>query len=152
MQPPKSYSVGGQRSLQASLQAPGQTTGVAGARVGAAGLGRHESGPSSSDHQDPVSPPIAPPSWVPDPPPMDPDGDIDFILAPAVGSLTTASAGTGQGPSTSTIPGPSSENSLVESKDRKANAHLILKLMCDSMSLRPYLRELLSAKYVILEK
>lgn len=38
----------------------------------AAGLGRHESGPSSSDHQDPVSPPIAPPSWVPDPPPMDP--------------------------------------------------------------------------------
>uniref|UniRef100_A0A8C1SGC9 E3 ubiquitin-protein ligase UBR5 n=1 Tax=Cyprinus carpio TaxID=7962 RepID=A0A8C1SGC9_CYPCA len=55
----------------------------------AAGLGRHESGPSSSDHQDPVSPPIAPPSWVPDPPPMDPDGDIDFILAPAVGSLTT---------------------------------------------------------------
>ncbi|MBN3274321.1 UBR5 ligase, partial [Polyodon spathula] len=112
----------------------------------AAGLGRHESGPSSSDHQDPVSPPIAPPSWVPDPPPMDPDGDIDFILAPAVGSLTTASAGTGQGPSTSTIPGPSSEPSLVESKDRKANAHLILKLMCDSMGLRPYLRELLSAK------
>ncbi|XP_016395987.1 E3 ubiquitin-protein ligase UBR5-like [Sinocyclocheilus rhinocerous] len=71
----------------------------------AAGLGRHESGPSSSDHQDPVSPPIAPPSWVPDPPPMDPDGDIDFILAPAVGSLTTASTGTSQGPSTSTIPG-----------------------------------------------
>uniref|UniRef100_A0A8C2CXR6 Ubiquitin protein ligase E3 component n-recognin 5 n=1 Tax=Cyprinus carpio TaxID=7962 RepID=A0A8C2CXR6_CYPCA len=70
----------------------------------AAGLGRHESGPSSSDHQDPVSPPIAPPSWVPDPPPMDPDGDIDFILAPAVGSLTTASTGTNQGPSTSTIP------------------------------------------------
>ncbi|XP_041104643.1 E3 ubiquitin-protein ligase UBR5 isoform X6 [Polyodon spathula] len=112
----------------------------------AAGLGRHESGPSSSDHQDPVSPPIAPPSWVPDPPPMDPDGDIDFILAPAVGSLTTASAGTGQGPSTSTIPGPSSEPSLLESKDRKVNAHLILKLMCDSMGLRPYLRELLSAK------
>ncbi|XP_066547011.1 E3 ubiquitin-protein ligase UBR5 isoform X4 [Amia ocellicauda] len=112
----------------------------------AAGLGRHESGPSSSDHQDPVSPPIAPPSWVPDPPPMDPDGDIDFILAPAVGSLTTASTGTGQGPSTSTIPGPSSEPSVVESKDRKANAHLILKLMCDSVVLRPYLRELLSAK------
>ncbi|MGH0164888.1 UNVERIFIED_CONTAM: hypothetical protein FKN15_048117 [Acipenser sinensis] len=38
MQPPKSYSVGGQRSsrgsLQASPQAPGQTTGVAGARLG----------------------------------------------------------------------------------------------------------------------
>lgn len=33
------------------------------------------------------------------------DGDIDFILAPAVGSLTTATTGTGQGPSTSTIPG-----------------------------------------------
>lgn len=33
------------------------------------------------------------------------DGDIDFILAPAVGSLTTASTGTSQGPSTSTIPG-----------------------------------------------
>ncbi|MGH0170373.1 UNVERIFIED_CONTAM: hypothetical protein FKN15_058721 [Acipenser sinensis] len=32
MQPPKSYSVGGQRSLQARPQAPGQTTGVAGAR------------------------------------------------------------------------------------------------------------------------
>ncbi|XP_057195669.1 E3 ubiquitin-protein ligase UBR5 [Triplophysa rosa] len=112
----------------------------------AAGLGRHESGPSSSDHQDPVSPPIAPPSWVPDPPPMDPDGDIDFILAPAVGSLTTASTGTSQGPSTSTIPGPSSEPSVVESKDRKANAHLILKLMCDSVVLRPHLRELLSAK------
>ncbi|XP_073780758.1 E3 ubiquitin-protein ligase UBR5 isoform X26 [Danio rerio] len=112
----------------------------------AAGLGRHESGPSSSDHQDPVSPPIAPPSWVPDPPPMDPDGDIDFILAPAVGSLTTASTGTSQGPSTSTIPGPSSEPSVVESKDRKANAHLILKLMCDSIVLRPHLRELLSAK------
>uniref|UniRef100_A0A673GPV6 E3 ubiquitin-protein ligase UBR5 n=1 Tax=Sinocyclocheilus rhinocerous TaxID=307959 RepID=A0A673GPV6_9TELE len=112
----------------------------------AAGLGRHESGPSSSDHQDPVSPPIAPPSWVPDPPPMDPDGDIDFILAPAVGSLTTASTGTNQGPSTSTIPGPSSEPSVVESKDRKANAHLILKLMCDSVVLRPHLRELLSAK------
>uniref|UniRef100_A0A674A799 E3 ubiquitin-protein ligase UBR5 n=1 Tax=Salmo trutta TaxID=8032 RepID=A0A674A799_SALTR len=112
----------------------------------AAGLGRHESGPSSSDHQDPVSPPIAPPSWVPDPPPMDPDGDIDFILAPAVGSLTTASTGTSQGPSTSTIPGPSSEPSVVESKDRKANAHLILKLMCDSMVLRPHLRELLSSK------
>uniref|UniRef100_A0A6Q2YGA9 E3 ubiquitin-protein ligase UBR5 n=1 Tax=Esox lucius TaxID=8010 RepID=A0A6Q2YGA9_ESOLU len=111
----------------------------------AAGLGRHESGPSSSDHQDPVSPPIAPPSWVPDPPPMDPDGDIDFILAPAVGSLTTASTGTSQGPSTSTIPGPS-EPSAVESKDRKANAHLILKLMCDSVVLRPHLRELLSAK------
>lgn len=43
----------------------------------AAGLGRHESGPSSSDHQDPVSPPIAPPSWVPDPPPMDPG---EFML------------------------------------------------------------------------
>ncbi|XP_035381953.1 E3 ubiquitin-protein ligase UBR5 isoform X1 [Electrophorus electricus] len=112
----------------------------------AAGLGRHESGPSSSDHQDPVSPPIAPPSWVPDPPPMDPDGDIDFILAPAVGSLTTASTGPSQGPSTSTIPGPSSEPSVVESKDRKANAHLILKLMCDSVVLRPHLRELLSAK------
>ncbi|XP_010744918.1 E3 ubiquitin-protein ligase UBR5 isoform X6 [Larimichthys crocea] len=112
----------------------------------AAGLGRHESGPSSSDHQDPVSPPIAPPSWVPDPPPMDPDGDIDFILAPAVGSLTTASTGTSQGPSTSTIPGPSTESSVVESKDRKANAHLILKLMCDSVVLRPHLRELLSAK------
>lgn len=38
------------------------------------------------------------------------DGDIDFILAPAVGSLTTATTGTGQGPSTSTIPG---ENSVV---------------------------------------
>lgn len=33
------------------------------------------------------------------------DGDIDFILAPAVGSLTTAATGSGQGPSTSTIPG-----------------------------------------------
>lgn len=43
-------------------------------------------------------------------------------------------------------PGPSSEPSVVESKDRKANAHLILKLMCDSMVLRPHLRELLSAK------
>lgn len=42
--------------------------------------------------------------------------------------------------------GPSSEPSVVESKDRKANAHLILKLMCDSMVLRPHLRELLSAK------
>ncbi|XP_048448569.1 E3 ubiquitin-protein ligase UBR5-like [Rhincodon typus] len=71
----------------------------------AAGLGRHESGASSSDHQDPVSPPIAPLSWAPDPPAIDPDGDIDFILAPAVGSLTTAASGTGQGPSTSTIPG-----------------------------------------------
>lgn len=37
---------------------------------------------------------------------------------------------------------------MVESKDRKANAHLILKLMCDSAVLRPHLRELLSAKYV----
>lgn len=37
---------------------------------------------------------------------------------------------------------------MVESKDRKANAHLILKLMCDSVVLRPHLRELLSAKYV----
>uniref|UniRef100_A0A8B9JAN1 E3 ubiquitin-protein ligase UBR5 n=1 Tax=Astyanax mexicanus TaxID=7994 RepID=A0A8B9JAN1_ASTMX len=74
------------------------------------------------------------------------NGDIDFILAPAVGSLTTASTGPSQGPSTSTIPGPSSEPSVVESKDRKANAHLILKLMCDSVVLRPHLRELLSAK------
>ncbi|MXQ94451.1 hypothetical protein E5288_WYG022440 [Bos mutus] len=112
----------------------------------AAGLGRHEAGASSSDHQDPVSPPIAPPSWVPDPPAMDPDGDIDFILAPAVGSLTTAATGTGQGPSTSTIPGPSTEPAVVESKDRKANAHFILKLLCDSVVLQPYLRELLSAK------
>ncbi|XP_072562057.1 E3 ubiquitin-protein ligase UBR5 isoform X7 [Paramormyrops kingsleyae] len=112
----------------------------------AAGLGRHESGPSSSEHQDPVSPPIAPPSWVPDPPPMDPDGDIDFILAPAVGSITTTASSTGQGPSTSTIPGPSSEPSMVDSKDRKSNAHLILKLMCNSVVLHPYLRELLSAK------
>ncbi|ERE60414.1 E3 ubiquitin-protein ligase [Cricetulus griseus] len=112
----------------------------------AAGLGRHEAGASSSDHQDPVSPPIAPPSWVPDPPSMDPDGDIDFILAPAVGSLTTAATGSGQGPSTSTIPGPSTEPSVVESKDRKANAHFILKLLCDSAVLQPYLRELLSAK------
>uniref|UniRef100_A0A8C0XGE5 E3 ubiquitin-protein ligase UBR5 n=1 Tax=Castor canadensis TaxID=51338 RepID=A0A8C0XGE5_CASCN len=112
----------------------------------AAGLGRHEAGASSSDHQDPVSPPIAPPSWVPDPPAMDPDGDIDFILAPAVGSLTTAATGSGQGPSTSTIPGPSTEPSVVESKDRKANAHFILKLLCDSVVLQPYLRELLSAK------
>ncbi|XP_041422518.1 E3 ubiquitin-protein ligase UBR5 isoform X11 [Xenopus laevis] len=111
----------------------------------AAGLGRHEAG-ASSDHQDPVSPPIAPPSWVPDPPAMDPDGDIDFILAPAVGSLTTASTVPGQGPSTSTIPGPSSEPSVVESKDRKANAHFILKLLCDSIVLQPYLRDLLSAK------
>ncbi|CAH2285684.1 E3 ubiquitin- ligase UBR5 isoform X4 [Pelobates cultripes] len=111
----------------------------------AAGLGRHESG-ASNDHQDPVSPPIAPPSWVPDPPAMDPDGDIDFILAPAVGSLNTASTGTGQGASTSTIPGPSSEPSVVESKDRKANAHFILKLLCDSTVLQPYLRDLLSAK------
>lgn len=38
----------------------------------AAGLGRHESGASSSDHQDPVSPPIAPLSWAPDPPAIDP--------------------------------------------------------------------------------
>lgn len=38
----------------------------------AASMSRHESGPSSGEHQDPVSPPIAPPSWVPDPPPMDP--------------------------------------------------------------------------------
>lgn len=38
---------------------------------------------------------------------------------------------------------------MVESKDRKANAHLILKLMCDSVVLRPHLRELLSAKYVL---
>lgn len=45
----------------------------------AAGVGRHESGPSSSDHQDPVSPPIAPPSWVPDPPPMDP-GECVWVL------------------------------------------------------------------------
>ncbi|KAF4798084.1 hypothetical protein TURU_067051 [Turdus rufiventris] len=80
----------------------------------AAGLGRHEAGSSSSDHQDPVSPPIAPPSWVPDPPAMD--------------------------------PGPSTEPSVVESKDRKANAHFILKLLCDSVVLQPYLRELLSAK------
>uniref|UniRef100_A0A672NC37 E3 ubiquitin-protein ligase UBR5 n=1 Tax=Sinocyclocheilus grahami TaxID=75366 RepID=A0A672NC37_SINGR len=140
-----------------SSNSSGNRTGSSGSRglrlremmrrsLRAAGLGRHESGPSSSDHQDPVSPPIAPPSWVPDPPPMDPDGDIDFILAPAVGSLTTASTGTSQGPSTSTIPGPSSEPSVVESKDRKANAHLILKLMCDSVVLRPHLRELLSAK------
>uniref|UniRef100_A0A3B3RV32 Ubiquitin protein ligase E3 component n-recognin 5 n=1 Tax=Paramormyrops kingsleyae TaxID=1676925 RepID=A0A3B3RV32_9TELE len=91
----------------------------------AAGLGRHESGPSSSEHQDPVSPPIAPPSW------------------PCPHAL---SAGTGQGPSTSTIPGPSSEPSMVDSKDRKSNAHLILKLMCNSVVLHPYLRELLSAK------
>lgn len=46
-------------------------------------------------------------------------------------------------------PGPSSEPSVMESKDRKANAHLILKLMCDSVILRPYLRELLSAKYAL---
>jgi E3 ubiquitin-protein ligase EDD1 len=45
----------------------------------AAGLGRHEAGASSSDHQDPVSPPIAPPSWVPDPPSMDP-GKSSFVL------------------------------------------------------------------------
>lgn len=45
----------------------------------AAGLGRHETGPSSSDHQDPVSPPIAPPSWVPDPPPMDPGEFSSFL-------------------------------------------------------------------------
>lgn len=44
--------------------------------------------------------------------------------------------------------GPSNESPVVESKDRKANAHLILKLMCDSVVLRPHLRELLSAKYV----
>lgn len=37
----------------------------------------------------------------------------------------------------------------MESKDRKANAHLILKLMCDSVVLRPHLRELLSAKYAL---
>lgn len=46
----------------------------------AAGLGRHEAGASSSDHQDPVSPPIAPPSWVPDPPAMDPGKTCYFIL------------------------------------------------------------------------
>lgn len=45
----------------------------------AAGLGRHEAGASSSDHQDPVSPPIAPPSWVPDPPAMDP-GKICYFI------------------------------------------------------------------------
>lgn len=50
----------------------------------AAGVGRHESGPSSSDHQDPVSPPIAPPSWVPDPPPMDP-GECIWILTLYIG-------------------------------------------------------------------
>ncbi|MGH0144226.1 UNVERIFIED_CONTAM: hypothetical protein FKN15_002641 [Acipenser sinensis] len=33
MQPCQSYHVGGQRSLQAGLQAPGETTGVAGARL-----------------------------------------------------------------------------------------------------------------------
>lgn len=48
----------------------------------AAGLGRHEAGASSSDHQDPVSPPIAPPSWVPDPPAMDP-GKITNALVDA---------------------------------------------------------------------
>ncbi|XP_048881123.1 E3 ubiquitin-protein ligase UBR5-like isoform X6 [Brienomyrus brachyistius] len=108
-------------------------------------LSRHESGPPSNDHQDPTSPPIVPPSWVPDPPPMDPDGDIDFILAPAVGSLAAASAGPGPVPSTSTVPGPS-ETTVLETRDRKANAHLILKMMCDSAVLRPYIRELLSAK------
>lgn len=46
----------------------------------AAGLGRHEAGASSSDHQDPVSPPIAPPSWVPDPPAMDPGKICYFIV------------------------------------------------------------------------
>lgn len=45
----------------------------------AAGLGRHEAGASSSDHQDPVSPPIAPPSWVPDPPAMDPGKTCYFV-------------------------------------------------------------------------
>lgn len=44
------------------------------------------------------------------------------------------------------IIGPSTEPSVVESKDRKANAHFILKLLCDSVVLQPYLRELLSAK------
>lgn len=44
------------------------------------------------------------------------------------------------------ITGPSTEPSVVESKDRKANAHFILKLLCDSVVLQPYLRELLSAK------
>ncbi|MGH0147105.1 UNVERIFIED_CONTAM: hypothetical protein FKN15_014017 [Acipenser sinensis] len=37
VQPPQSYSVGGQRSLQASQQVPGQTTGVTGARDTIAG-------------------------------------------------------------------------------------------------------------------
>ncbi|XP_069477553.1 E3 ubiquitin-protein ligase UBR5 isoform X1 [Ambystoma mexicanum] len=140
-----------------SSNGPGNRTGSSSSRslrlremmrrsLRAAGLGRHEAGASTNDHQDPVSPPIAPPSWVPDPPAMDPDGDIDFILAPAVGSLTTATAPTGQGTSTSTIPGPSSEPSIVETKDRKANAHFILKLLCDSAVLQPYLRDLFSAK------
>ena len=44
------------------------------------------------------------------------------------------------------ITGPSTEPAVVESKDRKANAHFILKLLCDSVVLQPYLRELLSAK------
>uniref|UniRef100_A0A673JVP7 E3 ubiquitin-protein ligase UBR5-like n=1 Tax=Sinocyclocheilus rhinocerous TaxID=307959 RepID=A0A673JVP7_9TELE len=106
----------------------------------AAGLGRHESGPSSSDHQDPVSPPIAPPSWVPDPPPMDPVENCCFVLSFIKHSCSMFSVF----PLSSE--GPSSEPSVVESKDRKANAHLILKLMCDSVVLRPHLRELLSAK------
>lgn len=51
----------------------------------AAGLGRHEAGASSSDHQDPVSPPIAPPSWEPAPPAMDP-GKIFKNFLPFISS------------------------------------------------------------------
>lgn len=57
------------------------------------------------------------------------DGDIDFILAPAVGSLTTAATGTGQGPSTSTIPGENLYYFICLGIWVSTDPHLISKIL-----------------------
>ncbi|MEQ2218687.1 E3 ubiquitin-protein ligase ubr5, partial [Xenoophorus captivus] len=110
-----------------SSNSSGNRTGSSSSR-GAAGLGRHESGPSSSDHQDPVSPPIAPPSWVPDPPPMDPGESIYycswFKLLPGK-VLSTVSTGhhasekTGTGRLLMQKPRRSSQSQPVRGRDEE---------------------------------
>uniref|UniRef100_S4RBH7 Ubiquitin protein ligase E3 component n-recognin 5 n=1 Tax=Petromyzon marinus TaxID=7757 RepID=S4RBH7_PETMA len=104
------------------------------------GLGSHDAGAAAAaEHaeQVPPPPPIPTFSWLPEPPQFD---VMKFIKEHV--------SGVRPGPSTGapSLAGSSKEASASEPKDRKATAHAILKLLCETSLLKFYMRELLSAK------
>uniref|UniRef100_S4RBG7 Ubiquitin protein ligase E3 component n-recognin 5 n=1 Tax=Petromyzon marinus TaxID=7757 RepID=S4RBG7_PETMA len=115
------------------------------------GLGSHDAGAAAAaEHaeQVPPPPPIPTFSWLPEPPQFDHDADHTIGIKPGMQTFLSASSSAGPGPSTGapSLAGSSKEASASEPKDRKATAHAILKLLCETSLLKFYMRELLSAK------